>query len=480
MNTVQRIAKNTTVIFAAEIIRRIISFFYIIYMARYLGAERFGILSFALAFTGIFGIFTDMGLSTVTIREVARDKSLASKYLGNIATIKIILITVTFSLITITINFLGYPDQTIKVVYIIALSVIFSSFNNMFYSIFKAYEKMEYQAFGQILSSFIILLSVLFAISHGFNIIGFALIYLFLNFIIFGYSLAICCWKFVPLKMEIDWSFWKSIIKEALPFGFTTIFYVIYYDIDKVMLSLMVGDTAVGWYAAAYKLVLVLGIVNTALGMSLFPVLSRYFTNNLYNKIIQINEKSFKYLLTFAVPICLGTTILADKIIIFIFGVEYINSIICLRILIWAEFIIMIDIFGNILSSINKQKIPMMQTFICTILNIVLNLILIPYYSYIGAAIATLITHVIAIFILYYYVLKNGYGFSKKFIIKVVSKVIIANILIVPFIFYFKYLSLPLIIVLVAFIYFLIIYLINIFDKTDVKLITSIINIKRG
>ena len=53
------------------------------YTARYLGAEGFGILSFALAFTGIFGVFTNLGLSTLTVREVARDKSLASKYLGN-------------------------------------------------------------------------------------------------------------------------------------------------------------------------------------------------------------------------------------------------------------------------------------------------------------------------------------------------------------------------------------------------------------
>ena len=85
MNTVQRIAKNTGVLLISQIIGRVLSFFYIMYTARYLGAEGFGILSFALAFTGIFGVFADLGLSTLTIREVVRDKSSANKYIENVA-----------------------------------------------------------------------------------------------------------------------------------------------------------------------------------------------------------------------------------------------------------------------------------------------------------------------------------------------------------------------------------------------------------
>ena len=81
MNTVQTIAKNTGVLLVSQIASYIIGFFYIMYTARYLGTAGFGILSFALAFTGIFGVFSDLGLSTLTVREVARDKSLASKNL---------------------------------------------------------------------------------------------------------------------------------------------------------------------------------------------------------------------------------------------------------------------------------------------------------------------------------------------------------------------------------------------------------------
>jgi len=93
MNTVQRIAKNTGVLLASQVVSYVIGFFFVMYTARYLGAEGFGILSFALAFTGIFGVFADLGLRQLTVREVARDKSLAGKYLGNIAAMKVILVT---------------------------------------------------------------------------------------------------------------------------------------------------------------------------------------------------------------------------------------------------------------------------------------------------------------------------------------------------------------------------------------------------
>ena len=79
---IQRIAKNTIFLFIAQIVNYILTFFYTIYIARYLGAEGFGILSFAIAFAGIFSIFADLGLGTLTFREVSRYKSLENKYLG--------------------------------------------------------------------------------------------------------------------------------------------------------------------------------------------------------------------------------------------------------------------------------------------------------------------------------------------------------------------------------------------------------------
>ena len=112
MNTIQKVARNIVVLFAGNIISKFLYFLCVMFIARYLGTEGFGVLSFVLAFTGIFGIIADLGLEPLVTREVTRDRSLASKYITNITTMKVILVSITFGLISLTINLLGYPKGT--------------------------------------------------------------------------------------------------------------------------------------------------------------------------------------------------------------------------------------------------------------------------------------------------------------------------------------------------------------------------------
>ena len=474
MNTVQRIAKNTGVLLASQIASRIIGFFFIMYTARYLGAAGFGILSFALAFTGIFGVFSDLGLRQLTVREVARDKSLASKYLGNIAVMKIILVVITFGLIAITINLLGYPEQTIKVVYLVALSIIFGAFSNMFYSIFQAYEKMEYQSVGHILSSALMLSGALFAISQGFSVIEFASIYFLVSAIALGYAFAVCAWKFVSPKIEVDWSFWKLTIKEALPFGLTGTFITIYLWIDTVMLSLMKGDEVVGWYNAAYRIVLVFLFIPIAFNSAIFPLMSRFYVSS-KDSLKFMFEKHFKYMLIIGLPISVGITLLADKIILLIFGAEYIPSVIALQILTWAIVLIFArTAFERVLESANRQIIVTNVFGGCALLNVILNVILIPRYSYIGAAVATLITDFAVFALIFVWSLKIGYSIPNKQLIETISKVIAASLLMGVFIEYFRGQNLLILVFTATIIYFGLILLIKGLDKDDIRLIKNL------
>ena len=246
---------------------------------------------------------------------------------------KIILVVITFGLIALTINLLGYPEQTIEVVYLVALSIIFSAFSGMFYSIFQAYEKMEYQSVGQILSSALMLAGALFAISQGFSVVGFASIYFLVSAVVLGYAFAVCAWKFVLPKLEVDLGFWKPTMKEALPFGLTGTFITIYLWIDSVMLSLMKGDEVVGWYTAAYRIVLVFLFIPIAFNSAVFPLMSRFYVSS-KDSLKFMFEKHFKYMLMIGLPICVGITLLADRIILLIFGAEYVPSVIVLQILI--------------------------------------------------------------------------------------------------------------------------------------------------
>ena len=474
MNTVQRIAKNTGVLLISQIASYIIGFFFIVYTARYLGAEGFGILSFALAFTGIFGVFSDLGLSTLTVREVARDKSLASKYLGNIAVMKIILVVITFVLIALTINLLGYPEQTIKVVYLVALSVIFASFSQMFYSIFQAYEKMEYQSVGQILSSALMLTGALFAIFRGLNVVGFASIYFLVSALVLGYGFVVCVWKFVLLKTEIDFSFWKSTINKALPFGLSSIFVIIYFYIDTVMLSLMKGDAVVGWYSASYRLVYILLFIPSAYFSSVYPIMSRFYKTS-EGSLKFGYEHSFRYMMIMVFPIGIGVTLLADKIILLIYGSEFAPSIIALQILIWAVFCsYMSHAPMYFLYSINKQIIYTKVVFLCMILNIIFNLLLIPKMSYIGASIATVITEFIAFLLLFGYAKAHQLGTPVSY--KFITKLTICTISIGLFIIYLNDLiGLGLTILGSIVVYLFSLWLFHVFSEEDILIIKRLL-----
>ena len=476
MNTVQRIAKNTAVLLAATIISKVLGFFYVMYTARYLGAEGFGILSFALAFTGIFGVFSDLGLGSLTIREVARDESLAKKYLNNISAMKAILVTITFALIAIVINILGYPEQTIKVVYFIALSVIFNAFSGMFYSIFRAFEKMEYQSLGQILNSILILAGALFAISQKFSVIGFASIYFIVSVIALGYSFAVFVWKFSLPKLEIDWSFWKPTIKHALPFFLSAIVNIIAFKIDIIMLSMMKDDMVVGWYSAAYRLIEVLMFIPATFVGAIYPVLSNFYISS-QESLKLAYKKSFKYLFIVGLPIAVGTTILAHRIILFIYKSGFTHSIIALQVLIWTIPIIFLTyMFGTMLASVNKQFLALKINFLCMILNITINLILIPRYSYVGASIATVITTLLSSILCFYFLSKFIY---KIQIYKYILKPIMASTIMCLFIFFFTKTNLFLLICISIVIYFGVLVLLKTFSKKDISLFKQIVNTKR-
>ena len=475
MSTTRKIARNTSILSISQIISYILIFFYTIYIARFLGADGFGILSFALAFSGIFSIFADLGLNILTVREVARNKSLAKKYLGNVLLIKLILAFLTFGLIVLFVNLLSYPQEIILVVYFISLSTIISSIFGIFYSIFQAYEKIGYQSLGQILSSLIMFFGVLLGISLGFDVIEFSLLYFISNIMILIYNIIIYFQKFSFPRMEYDKEFWKITVKESLPFGITGISGMIYTNIDSVMLSLIQGNEVVGWYNAAYRLILVLLFIPTIINTVIFPKMSQYY-NSSRTSLKLMNEKYFKFMLMIGFPMAIVVTLLANKLILLIFGQEYTQSIIALQILIWTTLFTFAGAsFVQLIQATNNQFVITKISGICVIVNIALNLILIPKFSYIGASIATLITEIILVGYIIWVNYNIGFGIRLDLIVKDISKILFSCLIMGSFIWYFKSLNIFILGVLAILLYIGVLYFIRGFDNIDMRIFREII-----
>ena len=472
MNGVRTLAKNTTVLLVANIISYLLGLFTTLYTARYLGVEGFGVLSLALSLTGIFGVFTDLGLTTLTTREVSRNKSLANKYIGNTAVIKIIYSFLTFGLIALVVYIIGYPQEVKTIVYLITLSVILAAFTGIFNSIFQAFQKMEYMSLNIILNAILMITGILIVIHFGLGIIALSSVYLISSAIVLVVTLIIYSWKFFIPKMGIDLKFWKPTIKEASFFGVSNILVVIYFYIDSLILSLMVGYSAVGIYNASYKLIIVLLVIPGIFMTSIFPLMSQHFESS--KNLLKIEyEKSVKYLFAIAVFIFVYGFIFSDKIILIIYGTAYIPSIAALQTLIFVIPIIFItNLFGNLLGAINRQRILIIITGVSALFNVVLNYILIPKFSYIGASVATVVTEGLVFLLMFYYISKYFLRISIK---ENISKTIIPGILIFVLVYYLKMnINWLLAAILGVLIYVFLLFIFKIITKEDFEIFKTI------
>jgi O-antigen/teichoic acid export membrane protein len=472
MSTVKTLAKNTTVLLAADVISKVLSFFLIVFIARHLGDVGLGKYSFVFAFVGLFALFSDFGISTFLTREVAKDKTKTSLYFDNIITLKLILTIVATILPLIVIWFIDKSVDVKMAVYIMAIAMFFLNYEETFGALIRAYEKMEYISLMMVLEKIITAgLGIVF-LAMGFKLVALVSAFLVAYFTTFVIYYIIITKKITKIRFRADFGLWKKILKQSLPFWLTVLFIAIYFRIDIVMLTMMKGYQSVGWFSASHKILDALYFIPGAIIMAVFPVMSRLHIEN-KEQLSKLYKKAFYYLLSLGVPIGIGATLLADRIILFVYKDAFINSVIALQILIWAEvFIFISSVSGYLLNSIDKQKLFSYVTGICAVINVTLNLILIPKYDYIGASVATVITEILVFAMLFYFVSKNKYGFN---LLKVMIKPAVAGIVMAVGVVYFKGMHLLILVPFAMLVYFSCLFIIKGIDKEEIDLVKGLV-----
>jgi O-antigen/teichoic acid export membrane protein len=258
----------------------------------------------------------DLGFNQLMIREIARDKILAKKYLGNILIIKLFLSIMFIVLVVIAVNLLQYPSDTKMIVYIVGAYTILISIGGLFRAVFHAFEKMEYDSLLAIIRQIVVVSIGLILLFLGYDLIQVVSVYLIGGIVDIVLGSVVMVKKFTKPRFELDLTFWKISIINAIPFGLTSIFIIIFIRVDTVMISIMVGDAPVGWYNAAVTLVMGLSFIPSVFSSALFPVLSRLHVSSI-ESLERSYETAFRYLFIIAFPIGIGTTLLADKFILF-------------------------------------------------------------------------------------------------------------------------------------------------------------------
>ena len=391
----KRYFANTGWMFSGQIFSLLVSFFIGAWLARYLGPENYGILSYSIAFSGLFGFIASLGVDGILNRDLIKFPDKRDELLGTAFRLKLIGGFIAFTLAIFSI-FIFQSDPLVKILAIIfSFSFLLQSINVInFY--FQAEVKSEKNVKVVFVSTIISSVLKILAILLGWGIISIVTIYVLealwqaIGFIVAyrSFGLKIKMWKF-------DNKLAKSIFKDSWPLMLASAAGFIYLRIDQVIIGSLLGSYEVGLYAVAVKLVEVWYFIPGVICASLFPAIINAKKNS-----IQMYKKRLKnlYILVLAISILIAIpiTLLAKPIIYILFGSSYHESINILRIYTWSSVGLFLGTaISQYLISENRAKVIFWLNFLAMAVNIILNFIFIPILGLSGAAWATLISYLI-------------------------------------------------------------------------------------
>lgn len=390
---------NTSWLLGEKILRIIVGLFVGVWVARYLGPEQYGLLNYAISFAALFTVVSGLGLDGIVIRELIKDQTRKDELLGTSFLLKLIGGFFSLVLLGFGIYFSNESENRI-LIFLVASGVIFQSFNVIdFYYQSKVQSKFVVYAnmFSFLLSSTV---KVVLIIKEA-PLVYFAVVVLLDSMLLAAGFLFFYVKKNGDsqkslLKWTFDGEVAKVLLKDSWPLMLSGIAITLYLKIDQVMIKNILGASDVGRYAAAISLSEVWFFIPMVISSSLFPAIveSKKTDEQLYQNRLQ---KLFKLVVFVAIAIAILMTLLSDFLISLLFGIEYQGAADILKIHIWAGVFISLGVAsGKWLLVENMQNIMLWRVLTGMVVNVSLNIYLIPIYGLYGAASATLLGQMVA------------------------------------------------------------------------------------
>ncbi|MFH0804842.1 MAG: flippase [Patescibacteria group bacterium] len=422
----ERILRNTSYLTVAFILQKILSFLYFIYLSRLLGPVDLGLYDPMKSLIPILLIVIDFSLSVVLVREIARTPEKTEDYLANVLGVKVIFALVVLGVVGLITNFSPYDVLTKAILYLDVLIVVLDTFTLTFFAVFRGGQNMRYESIGMIVTQFFTVAvgALGLQFSHDLRIPFVAVatgsvFNFFFSFIMLRRKLGV--------RVRLSWNrpIILQFLKTAIPFAIAAVLVKIYTYADRYMLLAIHGKRWVGWYTTAHKYTYALEFLPSAFAASIFPAMSAYFVTS-RDKLTATFERACTYLIFMAMPICFGIIILADNIIVSLSGPAYTTSVLPLRILISGLIVIFLNFpIGSFLNACNRQAIQTRNMAITVGVNIVMNIVLIPPFSVVGAALSAMVSGVV-LCILGFWEVGQVITFSKVALLRAFGKSTVA------------------------------------------------------
>lgn len=469
MVVTRKIAYNVLVSSISKVLSTILALVSIAFITRYLGTEGFGNYATVLAFLSFFAAVADLGLYSISTREISKEGADEKKIMGNVFALRMVSSLVILILAPIIVSFFPYPPAVKAGIIVVAFSFIFSSGYQVLNGVFQKNLAMDKVAIAELTGKIFQVAFIVFAIKMDW---GFQWIIASLLFNMAISFLIVYLWskKYLRFSLQFDFKYWKSFLKESAPIGIAAVITFAYFKMDTILLSVMKSSSDVGIYNAANKVLENITFFPAMIVGLIFPLMAKYiFTDRATFR--DISDKTFKVFVILTLPLIIGILFLADGIIRVIGGGGFAEATPVLRILVFAlAFIFFGNFFNSILIAANLQKRLMLVLSFAAAINITLNLIFIPRFSYYGAACVSVLTEFLVVAITFYLA-----ATKIKYIprIEKISGIIMSAGIMAVFLFFFRRGNFIFLALSSSLIYFVFLWLFKVIKKEEIKSLIS-------
>ncbi|OGH58649.1 MAG: hypothetical protein A2725_03040 [Candidatus Magasanikbacteria bacterium RIFCSPHIGHO2_01_FULL_33_34] len=425
MSLTRKVAHNTIIQIVGKIITTILGLVAFAMLARFLGQEKFGWYITVTAFLQFAGVMIDFGMIVVTAQMLSEPFKDKEKLFKNLFTFRIITAIFFFALAPIIALLFPYEPQIKIAIAISSIAFLSITLNQVFVGLYQTKLKMHIYAISEVIARIILVAGIYFAIRKEMSFLDIMVI-IIISSITHTAILWIKALKETKIALAFDWDIWKKIITKMWPIALSIIFNVVYLKGDLVLLSIFVDQKQIGIYGAAYR---VLDVITQSAMMImgvLLPLMAYAWSRKLKKDFQNHYQRSFDTMMLFAVPMMVGAIVLGDKIILLLFGADFVESGTILQILSIAVFGVFFGaIFGHTAVAIDRQKQTLWIYISNAIITLIGYLIFIPTYGIYGAAWMSVFSELYAGILLY---LTIRYYSQEKLNFKTFFKIIFASL----------------------------------------------------
>lgn len=397
----QKIIANTGWIFADRVIQIIVNLFAGVWVARYLGPEQRGVMLYAIAFVELFLPLSTMGLGGILVRELVREPEAKNILMGTVFTVQILGYVLLLPCIISSVMVLRSGDVRVQqAVLILALGYLFAT-SRVFEFWFRSQLQSKYTAWAMNLVGFVVAGFKILLILIGAPLMTF--VTLAALQVAFGFASQLFFYLRIGERIRA-WRFSlaraKALVRDSWPLALSLLATDMYMRIDSVMLGQLADDRAVGIYGEAARLAQTWYFIPFAIASSVYPTLVRARQTQATECYHQRVQSFFDVLAAIGYIFAIPAALAAPALISALYGPDYTETGTVLSIYVWTFIFVSLRYgMNHWLMVENMTRLTMWAAILGAIVNIALNVWMIPLYGVTGAAWATLIASAVSVYL---------------------------------------------------------------------------------